>query len=126
MKEKKLLVVLLVFLFALTSCAQNNSSNQLSVKELMDRISKKDTSIVILDVRTIEELNGPLGKIEGAIHIPVQELELRFHELDIYKDKNIAVICRTQNRSTVAADFLREKGFNAVCVFGGMSEYSKK
>lgn len=126
MKTNNLYIAALLFLFSLTGCAQQNSNEYISVNELKSKIGIKDTSLIVLDVRTLAELNGPLGKIDGVIHIPVQELERRFHELDKYKDKYIAVICRTQNRSTAAAEFLREKGFNAVCVNGGMTEYSKK
>jgi len=82
--------------------------------------------MIILDVRTESELTGGLPKIDNAIHISVQELEKRYTELEKYKDKEIAVVCRTQNRSSVAADFLREKGFNAKSVSGGMMEYHKK
>lgn len=123
MKPIKLFTVFFLLLISLTGCAQNNPSNTITVNEFKEIM--KDSSVIILDVRTIQELHGPLGKIEGAIHIPVQELDRRFHELDKYKDKTIAVICRTQNRSSSAAEFLRLKGFNAVCVYGGMTEYSK-
>lgn len=82
--------------------------------------------MVILDVRTDEELTGPLLKIDGAVHIPVQELERRVDELEKYKDKELVVVCRTQNRSSRAAEFLRGKGYNAKYVNGGMQEYYKK
>ena len=38
-------------------------------------------------------------------------------------DKEIIIVCRTQNRSSKAVAFLNEKGFNTQCVSGGMSEY---
>jgi rhodanese-related sulfurtransferase len=126
MKTLNLHIAVLILLFSLTGCAQNNPSNTISVDEFKEKINLNDDSFIVLDVRTLAELNGPLGKIEGAVHIPVQELDRRYRELDKYKDKIIAVICRTQNRSSAAAEFLREKGFNAVCVYGGMMEYSRK
>lgn len=87
---------------------------------------KSDKNIVVLDVRTPEELAGPLGKIDSAINIPIQVLDKRINELEKYKDKEILVICRTQNRSAVAVDYLIKKGYNSKNVLGGMSEYSKK
>lgn len=95
------------------------------VDEFISQISK-DSSIVILDVRTSAELQGPLGRIEKAINIPVQELPERINELKPYKDKKIYVICRTQNRSYAASQFLNRNGFNTVCVIGGMTEYHNK
>lgn len=82
--------------------------------------------MIVLDVRTAEELIGPLGKIDSAINIPVQVLEQRITELEPYKDKEIIVICRTQNRSAVAASILEKNGYKAKNVLGGMTEYRKK
>jgi len=96
------------------------------MKEFKKKIDKEDSLMVILDVRTIDELKGSLPKIEKAIHIPVQELENRVGEIEEFKNKEIAVICRTQNRSSKAAKYLREKGYNAKSVNGGMMEYYKK
>jgi rhodanese-related sulfurtransferase len=87
---------------------------------------KSGKDFVVLDVRTPEELVGPLGKLESAINIPVQVLDQRISELEKYKEKEILVICRTQNRSAVAVDYLNKKGFNSKNVLGGMVEYSKK
>jgi rhodanese-related sulfurtransferase len=64
--------------------------------------------------------------IENAINIPVQVLEQRINELKPYKSKEILVICRTQNRSAVAASILRGKGYNVKYVLGGMSAYNQK
>jgi rhodanese-related sulfurtransferase len=86
---------------------------------------KSDKQIIVLDVRTEEELAGTLGKIEKAINIPVQVLEQRITELELYKDKEINVICRTQNRSAVAVNILQKNGYKAKNVLGGMAEFRK-
>lgn len=116
---------LILLLLTITGCAQNNPENSMTISELKEKM-KTNPDLVILDVRTEAELNGPLGKIDGVIHIPVQELAHRIDELNEYKDSEIAVICRTQNRSGVACDMLRKNGFNVKRVLGGMTEYSKK
>ena len=59
------------------------------------------------------------------INIPVQVLNQRINELDKYKDKNIAVICRSGNRSVMATKIIQAKGFNAKNVLGGMKSYNK-
>lgn len=116
-------IMLILSMMTLYSCAQDNG-NSMSVTELKEAV-KTDSSLVILDVRTPAELTGPLGKIDGVINIPVQELEDRLGELEIYKDKNIAVICRSGNRSGVAQKILTKHGFNAKNVLGGMIDYRK-
>jgi rhodanese-related sulfurtransferase len=92
----------------------------------MNKKAKNDNQFIILDVRTPQELNGPLGQIEGVINIPLQELNQRITELEPYKDKEIAVICRSGNRSHYATETLRKNGYNAKNVLGGMIEYRKK
>jgi rhodanese-related sulfurtransferase len=42
-----------------------------------------------------------------------------------YKDKEIAVICRSGNRSHYATEALNKNGFNAKNVLGGMLEYNR-
>jgi rhodanese-related sulfurtransferase len=46
-------------------------------------------------------------------------------ELKPYKDKDIAVICRTGNRSTTGTEILVENGYKARNVLGGMVAYNK-
>ena len=104
--------------------AQSNDST-MSVSDLKERM-KSDTTLIVLDVRTPEELVGPLGKLENVINIPVQVLEKRLHELDPYKEKHIAVICRTGNRSHFATLYLNQHGFKASNVLGGMVEYRQE
>lgn len=86
---------------------------------------KNDEQIIVLDVRTEDELAGPLGKIEKTINIPIQVLEQRIPELKLYKENEIFVICRTQNRSAVAVSILNKNGYKAKNVLGGMVEFRK-
>ena len=126
MKEIKFFIPLFLFLLSFYSCAQNEPANSLTVEELKGKIKNNDSTMVLLDVRTDAELTGTLPKIDGALHIPVQELGKRFGELEQYKDKEIITVCRTQNRSSKAAQFLIKRGYNAKFVLGGMQEYYKK
>ena len=87
MKTFKLFILLFLFVLSFYGCAQNEGTNSLTVSELKEKIKNNDSTIVILDVRTGAELAGTLPKIEGALHIPVQELGKRFEELEKYKDK---------------------------------------
>lgn len=122
----KALNIFLGLFLVITSiaCAQQNQSSSITMNEFKERLAT-DKNLVILDVRTPEELAGPLGKIDSAINIPIQNLEQRIDELKSYKDKEILVICRTQNRSAVAINILQSKGYKAKNVLGGMTEFRK-
>ncbi|WP_188455324.1 sulfurtransferase TusA family protein [Virgibacillus oceani] len=91
----------------------------INLEELRSKING-DESIIILDVRESAEFT--FGHIDGAVNIPLGELDQRFSEID--KDKEINVICRTGNRSDLAAQKLTEKGFkNVKNVLPGMSKW---
>jgi len=102
--------------------AQQDKDSTMTVQDLK-KLMKDDSTLVILDVRTPAELVDPLGKIDNVINIPIQELESRIGELKKYKDKEIAVICRSGNRSNIGTKILRENGFNAKNVLGGIIEF---
>jgi rhodanese-related sulfurtransferase len=67
---------------------------------------------VIVDVRTSREFAG--GHIEGAILIPVQEIQRRVGELAEHKAAPVFIYCKSGNRSTVAAKVLIDAGFTNV------------
>lgn len=67
---------------------------------------------LILDVRTRGEFKR--GRIEGAVLIPLQELQKRAGELSNYREKEILIYCATGNRSTVASKILIDKGFQRI------------
>ncbi len=126
MKNLKIYAILfLAVLVNLSINAQQVSNDFINMNMFIEQY-KNDTSLVVLDVRTETELSGPLGKLNRIINIPVQQLDTRFSELSNYKDKEIAVICRTGNRSGFATQFLRGKGFNAKNVLGGMIEFRRR
>lgn len=96
-----------------------------SVTQAYDLL-KRDSNVVVLDVRTPAEWRGELGHIENAILIPVQELAARLNELEPYKGKTILAVCRSGNRSRTATALLNQKGFKALNVSGGMLEWNRK
>lgn len=106
------------------TCAQVNKENSISVEELRNEMDLNE-DLIVLDVRNPSELKGPLGQIEGVVNIPVQDLESRLNELEGYKENEIAVICRSGNRSVTATNLLLENGFTAKNVLGGMKAYRK-
>ena len=85
-------------------------------------IIKNDEDYLIVDVRTKEEYNS--GHLEGALLLPVQELEERLGELPM--DKPIIVYCRSGNRSRTAAEILVNNGFKQIYDMGGISDWTAR
>lgn len=77
----------------------------------------EDTAV--LDVR--EDYEWEAGHIEGALHIPVDQIPARLDELD--PDEDLHVICRTGGRSFRVAEWLVANGYSAVNVTGGMDAW---
>ena len=119
---KYIIYIILFSAVFFVGCAQDSTNKSISVTHLGEQM-KLNPDLVILDVRNPYELEQYLGHIEGVINIPVQELEKRISELDEYKDRDIAVICRSGVRSVTATNILLENGFTAINVEGGMIRY---
>ncbi|EJS65175.1 sulfurtransferase TusA family protein [Bacillus cereus] len=85
--------------------------------ELQPILSREEECIV-LDVREAAEF--AFGHIPSAISVPLGELDIAV--LD--REKQIYVVCRTGNRSDVACQMLKEKGYsNVKNVIPGMVEW---
>ncbi|MGG3736693.1 sulfurtransferase TusA family protein [Aeribacillus pallidus] len=94
--------------------------NVITNEELEKKLEANET-IVVLDVREAAEY--AFTHIPNAISIPLGELEQRVHELN--KDDEIYIVCRTGNRSDLAAQKLTEHGFTKVYnVVPGMSQWT--
>ncbi len=75
--------------------------------------------IQVLDVREPEEFTGPLGRIPGAVLIPLGELSGRTGELK--KDEPVVAVCRAGGRAAQATLMLQQAGITKVANLpGGM------
>ena len=82
---------------------------------------KLNTDISVLDVRETAEF--AFGHIPNAKSIPLGELENRLSEINV--NNEIYVVCRTGNRSDLAASKLADRGFGSVYnVVPGMSGWN--
>jgi len=81
---------------------------------------------LFIDVRSEDEYKS--GHIQGAIHIPVSEIESRLDEIPI--DKPAIVYCNGSScdRSGQAASVLKENGYKEVfdLIGGGIFEWEEK
>lgn len=84
---------------------------------LVKRIDSKDSSLVILDVRTPEEYAA--GHVPGAINIPYTHLPVRISEIADAADKDIVVYCEVGVRAEEGAARLRESGFTRLLHLDG-------
>lgn len=83
-----------------------------------DLVEKIGQEIKIIDVREGFEFES--GHIDGAVNLPLGELEQRSMELG--KDEEIFVICGSGKRSELACRYLDVQGFsNVTNVMPGMS-----
>src|SRR5215212_5814281 len=84
--------------------------NEVTLPELMTKLRRHDSNMVIVDVRTPGEFQDTasryqqsnIGRIKGAINIPLQDFRkdpATIHLLDAYRDKDIYVICSHGFRS---------------------------
>ena len=74
----------------------------------------------LLDVREPEEF--VMGRIPGAINIPLDELEARVDEIP--DDKPVVVVCAHGMRSMIGAEILVEAGHSGVYnLLGGTVEW---
>lgn len=87
---------------------------------------ESDSSVIVLDVRTQAEYDGPLGHLAKARLIPVQELEQRVNELEPFRSQTIVVYCRTGGRSTRASATLKGKGFRVLNMDGGITRWNSE
>jgi uncharacterized membrane protein YdjX (TVP38/TMEM64 family)/rhodanese-related sulfurtransferase len=98
----------------------------LSVDQLRERVSA-DNDLLLLDVRSAEELQGELGHLAGVRHIPLERLAEDIDQLGDWMERPLAILCRTDVRSAKAARLLVAKGFADVHVVkGGMVEWNAR
>lgn len=88
------------------------------------RFLQEKQEAIIIDVRENNEWNA--GHINGAIHIPLNEIEERISELMRYKNNQLILQCRSGGRSMKAIDILKKSGFNNLKnMDGGLNEWIK-
>lgn len=91
----------------------------MSVHELAGRLKGADAPFV-LDVRTEREFDA--GHIGDAHHIHGGLLQERVTEVP--RDREVAVVCGSGYRASIASSFLKRRGYERVItVLGGMSGY---
>ncbi|MFC5592042.1 ArsR/SmtB family transcription factor [Sporosarcina soli] len=93
----------------------------LTKEEVYEKV--KGGNIVLMDMRPTEEYEA--GHIEGALSVPLEELDLYLQQLP--KDKEIIAYCRGKYCafSAIAAQKLKNEGFMAYHMAESMYEWQK-
>tara|TARA_B100001758_G_C17783458_1_gene291046 strand:- start:170 stop:490 length:321 start_codon:yes stop_codon:yes gene_type:complete len=82
---------------------------EITVKELKHKFDNNE-DFMLLDVRNIQEVL--FSKINGSIHIPMNEIMDRINELD--SNKEIIIQCKSGKRSARVCEYLMTQNFNNV------------
>ena len=84
----------------------------------------QDTDFILVDVRTIEEYES--GHIQNAVNFDFYSESFQKEILSFDKNSSIILYCRTQNRSTKTANYLKENGYKEITVIeGGITSWVK-
>lgn len=114
-----LLSILAVLVAALVFVEGKRGGETLSYHE-MTRLFNDDQAL-LLDVRESSEFS--IGHIAHAINIPHTKLANQLSQLEKHKNKTVVVIDKMGQHSGMAAKTLKENGYQAARLQGGMTEW---
>lgn len=110
----RLLLATALLLFASALLADTPKIDQATLNQ---RIAAKDTTLLILDVRSPEEFAA--GHVPGAVNVPYTYLPASISELKDAANKDIVIYCESGVRAERAASRLRENGFTRLLHLDG-------
>lgn len=102
---------ILILILCLMLCACTDTSKESDIEKIM-----KENNYVIIDVRTKEEYDEL--HVKDSINIAYDEIN---SNIDIDKEKNIFVYCKSGRRSSVAYNTLKNLGYT-VYDLGGIDQ----
>lgn len=114
------LVTLLSVLFVGSLTAHETHQHQSREQVGWQRI---ESGALIIDVRTAQEYAQ--GHIKGAVNVPFDVAVAQFKALEIRKDRNIVLYCRSGNRSGKAFNSLKAAGYSKLHNGGGFDGMMK-
>lgn len=108
------------FLAALMWDNNQRAGQSVSTAQATAMINRENA--LVLDIRDKKEFSE--GHVANSLNIPYANLAKRMNELDIHKHRPIILVCKTGTTVSVAGKMLREKGYNALRLNGGMMEWN--
>ncbi len=110
--KKLFLISAGIVLFAISGCCSTES-----------KISM-EANAVLLDVRTPEEHKS--GYLEGAVLLPLAELESKISSKVPGKNTPIYIYCRSGRRAGTAVEKLKAMGYTDLHNLGGLKDAQEK
>ena len=101
-----------IFLLAISGCCSIESKVSM------------ETNTVLLDVRTPEEHKS--GYLEGAVLLPLAELESKISSKVADKNTPVYIYCRSGRRSGIAVEKLKAVGYTKLHNLGGLKDAQEK
>ena len=105
-------ILSVIILLAISGCCSTES-----------KISMENNA-VLLDVRTPEEHKS--GYLEGAVLLPLAELESKITKKIPAKNTPIYIYCRSGRRAGTAVEKLKAMGYTDLHNLGGLKDARKK
>ncbi len=117
-------ILLVVTILALGCSSDGEESeagvNTINAEEAMELMASGD-GFILVDVRTQAEYDE--GHIEGAVLLPLDQLETLSEEQLTDKEATLFVYCRSGSRSAQASQLLVDLGYQNVYDFGGIVDW---
>ena len=101
-----------IILFAISGCCSTENKTSM------------EANAVLLDVRTPEEHKN--GYLEGAVLLPLAELESKISSKVSGKNTPIYIYCRSGRRAGTAVEKLKTMGYTDLHNLGGLKDAQKK
>jgi len=96
--------------------------SEIEALDLKTRLDQRE-SVQLIDVRTPGEFAG--GHIHGAINVPINQLRSTLPALQLDRNRPVIAICQTAHRSPPAVRLLKQSGFEAQQLRGGMIAWNR-
>jgi rhodanese-related sulfurtransferase len=95
----------------------------MSQEQLLEHQAKHPQHLFVLDVRSPEEFAA--GHVPGAVNVPYDQIASRL--VDVPKDKDVVLYCRSGRRAGIAAEVLQANGYTRLShLEGDMNAWVEK
>jgi len=120
--------ILAALLLTIVSCKTIGIGQKAGYAEIRATIANEllldNSQVLVLDVRPLDEFNGPLGHVAGALSSPIDSIEMKLPELSPYQNSTILVYGDRGEDGARAARILVAAGFrNVVNIAGGINAW---
>lgn len=115
----ELVLAFVVTLAALIYTESRKGGKSVSTHVATGMINKEDA--VVVDIRSQKDFGN--GHIRGAINIPYADFDKRMDELEKHKEQPVIIVCNIGQTSGAVTKKLKNAGFNAARLRGGITEW---